>query len=499
MLAEWGVAGKSAWMRRLFALLLLPALALVPASCREQPKGALKAVVIGDAPRLRDPSLGPLPPSDSVLLASVAQGLVRFDSNGNIVPGLAERWIVSEDGLSYIFRIASAKWPDGEQITAQQVARLLKRQLAERSRNPLKDSLGAIEDVVAMTDRVIEIQLVAPRPTLLSILAQPELAILRGSRGTGPFVAISTGGRGGEVHLSRVISSGDEEQPQHEEVLLAAASASEAIKDFAASRNDLVLGGTFADLPLTRQAQLPRGALRFDPASGLFGLVPLRAGGPLDKPEIRQLLAQAIDRENLIAGLGVPGLAPRATLLEPGLDGMPQPVAPAWANTPLGDRVMALRSEAGKLLGKSTAPVSVFLPTGPGADLLFQDIQRDWGAIGLTVERSENLARADFVLIDEVAPSTSASWFIRRFRCDVAPICDPQADELMEAARQSPVPAQRYALLAQAATRVDDAQLFIPLTAPVRWSLVSARIQGFSGNRYARHTLTGLEQQPGSD
>ena len=33
---------------------------------------------------------------------------------------------------------------------------------------------------------------------------------------------------------------------------------------------------------------------------------------------------------------------------------------------------------------------------------------------------------------------------------------------------------------------IDDAQLFLPLTAPVRWSLVSARIQGFAGNRYAR-------------
>ena len=67
----------------------------------------------------------------------------------------------------------------------------------------------------------------------------------------------------------------------------------------------------------------------------------------------------------------------------------------------------------------------------------------------------------------------------------------------MDAARQTPVPAQRYALLAQAAARIDDAQLFIPITAPVRWSLVSARIQGFAGNRYASHTLTDLQQPPG--
>ena len=68
----------------------------------------------------------------------------------------------------------------------------------------------------------------------------------------------------------------------------------------------------------------------------------------------------------------------------------------------------------------------------------------------------------------------------------------------MDAARQSEVPAQRYALLVQAAGRIDDAALFLPITAPVRWSLVSARIQGFAGNRYAVHTLTDLERKPGA-
>jgi peptide/nickel transport system substrate-binding protein len=36
------------------------------------------------------------------------------------------------------------------------------------------------------------------------------------------------------------------------------------------------------------------------------------------------------------------------------------------------------------------------------------------------------------------------------------------------------------------------------LTAPVRWSLVNNRILGFSGNRYARHTLTDLEVKLGA-
>jgi oligopeptide transport system substrate-binding protein len=479
--------------------LLLAVLALIPASCRQQPHGAVKAVVIGDPPKLRDPSLGPLSTADAVLLENVAQGLVRFDASGNIVPGLAERWNVSDDGLSYIFRIASMKWPDGEKITAQQVAKLLKRQLAERSRNTLKDQLGAVEDVVAMTDRVIEIELVAPRPSLLALLAQPEMAVMRANNGSGPFNAVWTGGAGGEIRLGREITNGDDEEPQHEELLLTAAPDAAAIRDFAVSKEDLVLGGTFANLPLTRQVRLPRNTLRFDPASGLFGLVPVHAGGPLDKPEVRRLLAQAVDRDNFIAALGVPGLAARETLLEPGLDGITVLAIPPWVTIPLADRLAALRTEADRLFGKNKPTIAVALPPGPGGDLLLKELQRDWGALGLAVQSAERPALADWALIDEVAPSPSPSWFVRRFRCGVAAICDPETDALMEAARQSPVPAQRYALLVQAAGRIDEAQLFIPITAPVRWSLVSARIQNFAGNRYARHTLTGLEQQPGAD
>lgn len=498
MLAERVIAAKRRFMRPRLVLLLIPALALVPAACRQQPHGAVKVVVIGGEPKLRDPALGPVPPADAVLLENVAQGLVRFDASGNIVPGLAERWNVSDDGLSYIFRIASMKWPDGQKITAQQVAKLLKRELAESGHNPLKDSLGAIDDVVAMTDRVIEIQLIAPRPNLLALLAQPELAIVRGSVGSGPFIAVPTGGPGGELRLGREVASGDEEEPRREEVLLAGGAAADAIQDFAMAKSDLVLGGTFADLPLAQRIKLPRGALRFDPASGLFGLMPTRAGGPFDQPDARRLLSQALDRAHFVSALGVPGLAARATLLEPGLDGVSAPTAPTWFGTPLGAPA-ALRAQVNRLFGKTGSAIRVFLPDGPGAHLLFEELARDWGAIGLTVQRASTGAAADLALVDEVAPSSSPAWFVRRFRCEMAPVCDSQADQLMEAARQSPVPAQRYALLTEAAGIIDDDQLFIPITAPVRWSLVSGRVQNFAGNRYARHTLTDLEQPPGRE
>jgi peptide/nickel transport system substrate-binding protein len=65
----------------------------------------------------------------------------------------------------------------------------------------------------------------------------------------------------------------------------------------------------------------------------------------------------------------------------------------------------------------------------------------------------------------------------------------------MDGARAATIPAQRNTLLAQAAQLIDTEQLFIPLAAPIRWSLVSARVHGFATNRFARHTLTGLTQR----
>jgi len=489
---------QAALLRRFAPLLALAALAALT-GCKPNAEGTVRVVVIGKGtPKVSDPAEGPLSGADALLTANVAQGLVRFDAGGNIVAGLAERWNVSNDGLSYIFRLASTNWPDGRKLTAQQVARTLKREIGPRSRDPLRDVLGAVEDVVAMTDRVLEIRLVAPRPNLLPLLAQPEFAIVRDGAGTGPF-QVSKGANGSaDLRLTREIELSDEEASRREELLLGTSETARAVGEFVQGQADLVLGGTFADLPIATRVRLPRAALRFDPASGLFGLVPTAAVGPFDSAEKRRLLSEAIDRNALVDSLGVPGLTARATVLEPGLDGTLAPVAPAWFGTPIAARRPGLITAAARLFGAEKPPIRLALPVGPGADLLFARLAADWGALGFQVVRANNAGAADFSLIDVVAPSTSPAWFVRSFRCGAVPVCDPDADTLLQSAREAPVPPQRYAFLAQAAGMVDTAQLFIPLTAPIRWSLVGGRIQGFTGNRYASHTLTDLEQKLGA-
>ncbi len=483
--------------RRANSLFLLAA-TLGLGGCGRGDDEAVRVTVIDSrAPAIVDPYAGPLSAAQSVTMEAMAQGLVRFDGRGEIAPGLAERWNVSNDGLSYIFRLASGQWSNGRKIVARDVARALNRQLRRGSRNELKDTLGAIEDIVAMTDRVIEIRLKAPRPNLLQLLAQPEFGALHGGLGGGAMVRDpSVPGKGmGLTYRFQIIDAPD----LVDHALLSSASAGKAVAAYADGGSDLVLGGTVADLPVARGASLPRGSLRFDPVAGLFGLMPLRTKGPVGDTDVRRLLSQAIDRDALLAALDVPGLTPRTTILQPGLDGLSG--APVSAVPPVtGDREATLRAAGARAFGSLDRPtVRVRLPDGPGGDLLFDRLSADWGLLGLTVERAAQGGAADFALIDKVAPTSSPAWFVRAFRCGTAPVCSEDADTLMDSARAVTVPDQRAALLVQAARLLDANNAFLPLAAPIRWSLVRSSLPGFTENKVARHPLIGLKRKPSAE
>ena len=161
----------------------------VGGGCKEASRGPVTVSAIGGPPEMVNPNLEPLNAPSAILLESVAQGLVRFDAAGQIEPALAQSWIVSDDGLRYTFRISRALWSNGRPVTAEQVVRRLRAATSASSKNPLKPLLLAIDSVEAMTGNVLEIGLKAPRPNFLQLLAQPEMAIVRGELGTGPYRA----------------------------------------------------------------------------------------------------------------------------------------------------------------------------------------------------------------------------------------------------------------------------------------------------------------------
>jgi peptide/nickel transport system substrate-binding protein len=480
---------------RLPVPLPLVAATLLLAGCGKEESGPIAISAIGAGPRMLNPNREPLDPPSGVLLESAAQGLVRFDSGGEIEPALAQRWIVTDDGIRYIFRLRKAEWSGGGRITAEAVVARLRIAAAGPSRNPLKPILGAIDEIVAMPD-VIEISLRSPRPNFLQLLAQPEMAIVRGSQGSGPYRAEPQAD--GLVRLSLPRDEGDDSPPAGPPLLLRGEPAAAAVARFAERRADLVLGGTLADLPLARAARAPAAQLRFDPVAGLFGLAFTSAEGPFERVEIRQGLAMAIDRPALAAALNVPGLQERPSLLPPGIEGLDRVSAPAWIRDPLPARrarataLLRGSGEAGRRL-----KVRVALPPGPGSRIVFAHLRRDWATVGVEAVRVEARAPADLRLIDEVAPAGLASWYLRHFNCEASRICDPAADEMMAAARIAPDALSRRGLLGNADRILAGLGPFIPLTAPVRWSLVAPRLTGFRPNAFGRHPVGELiEEQP---
>lgn len=477
-------------MRPAAALLLF---ALATGCSDKGSDGPVAVSVIGAAPALADADRRPLPPASAMLMAATAQGLVRFDGAGQIEPGVAIRWAVSDDGLYYTFRIDA----DGT-IGAEEAARRLRRAIQPGSRNALKPVLGAIDEIVAVTPEVIEVRLHAPRPNLLQLFAQPELGILRGTGGAGPFRVASRSD--GAMLLDPVgldAADLDEAARQRRQVRLRAERAALAIARFQVRDTAAVLGGSFVDLPLVRSAASPERMLRFDPVQGLFGLAFGNADGFLGSVENRRALAMAIDRDRLGGLFGATDWRPAITLLPAGIADLATPARPDWSDTPLPERrAIAADAVARWTAANGGAPLlRIALPTGPGSNLLFGAIRQDWAAVGVRAERVAESAAADLRLIDAVAPSDVSSWYLRRFACESSRICSGQADVALIAARDATTLAERTARLAEADARLAEISVFIPLAMPLRWSLVARRLDGFQTNVRGVHPLDHLRSE----
>jgi len=101
--------------------MLLALIAVVPASA--QSSGQTLNWSIEGVPDL--PSLDPAKASDAqdfTVIGLIYGGLVRFDGDLHIVPDLAASWTVSDDALTYTFKLRDdAKFSDGTPITSADV------------------------------------------------------------------------------------------------------------------------------------------------------------------------------------------------------------------------------------------------------------------------------------------------------------------------------------------------------------------------------------------
>lgn len=443
-----------------------------------------------------------LTPGAQHLRAATYEGLVALDPAGQVVPALAERWIVTDDGMSYIFRLRDSEWPDGELITAGDVRVLLRDAIAQLRGSALGLDLAKVAEIRAMTERVIEIRLTAPMPDFLRLLAQPELGFARRGSGAGPMVFA----RDDEARAARLSALPPEARglPARENwealsrpLVVRALPAERAVRAFANGEVDLVLGGRIADFPLARVGPLSRGTIQVDPAIGLLGLAIVNDRGLLADPARREALSMAIERSALIQPFGLGGWQPTSWIVPPALFTEP-PYPPArWEELSLAQRraIAAGRIAAWRAQNGGTARVRLALPAGPGSDLLYQQLAGAWAEIGVETVRVSPAEDADLELRDALARFASPRWFLNQFHCSLrAGLCSPQADALVRQSLAERDVDAKERLLAEAHAALVAAEVFIPLGAPVRWSLVRGSVRGYQANQWGLHPLFPLSQ-----
>src|SRR3990167_4428434 len=165
---------------------------LALAGCDGGADGPLDVAVIGSEDSIFASGLR-LSEGAQTVRAATASGLVALDAKGEITPGLADRWIVTDDGRSYIFRLRGGTWPDGAELTGESARDSLRRAIRQLRGTSLGLDLAPVDEVRAMAGRVVEIRLGTPMPDFLRLLAQPELALVHGGFQSGPMVSERNG------------------------------------------------------------------------------------------------------------------------------------------------------------------------------------------------------------------------------------------------------------------------------------------------------------------
>lgn len=141
--------------------------------------------------------------------------LVRANADAtDIVPDLAESWEIAPDGLTYTFHLRDAKFSDGTEVKASDVAFSLAR-VRDEEASPMRSLYQVISAIEAPDDRTVVLKLERPYTPLMSALAMfaasivPEHAVKEHGEafgenpvGSGAFV-LKEWRRGDRVVLER--------------------------------------------------------------------------------------------------------------------------------------------------------------------------------------------------------------------------------------------------------------------------------------------------------
>jgi len=509
-------------MTRLLAAFLL--LLAMPAQAATLARGN------GAEPETLDPTFAATQ-AEVNIVGDLMIGLTTLDAAARPIPGMAERWTVSKDGLTWTFTLRFARWSDGKPVTADDFVfafrRLLNPKTASRNaanlwiiKNAQGVSSGRLPEktlgIASPNPATLILTLEHPAPYLPELLAHVSASPLprhvmekSGANWVRPGTYVSNGPYrltdwtpNDRITLAK--------NPRFYEAARVAidtvayfptSDADAALRRFRAVELDLQSPAPLAQIGWLR-ANLPN-ALKVTPSLAVTYLAINQQSPKLKDVRVRRALNLAIDREAITQKILKLGEPAAYGIVPPGTASYPGGASFDFRNRPFAARLL----EAQKLMrdaGYGPAnrlPLAYATTTSPDNRRLAAVLQAMLSQVYVRLEivaangpihfRNLRNRQYELGLANWYADFNDASNFLDLLRSDAgnnyAGWRNPAFDRLMDRAAAEPDAKARGDLLLEAERLALSDYPWIPLRFPAQTELVAASLKGWVANPKSLH------------
>ena len=480
--------------------------------------------------------------TDFNIIVALFEGLTVYDEKtATAIPGVAERWDVSADGLTYTFHLRpKAQWSNGDPLTARDFAWSFERFFTPALGNTYAYYLFSIRGaeafntgktknfadvgVQALDDTTLRLTLQYPAPYLPGVLATTILPIHRAS--------VEAAGRADDrtspwIRPGKLISNGaftlTEWEPNARIVVTknprywnAAHNQLERVIFFPiekADGEDLAfragqLHVTFS-LPASKIPAYRRDApdsLHIDPLLQLYMINFNATKAPLNNPKVRRALALALDRAALASSVFNGARPPASTLVPPHCG----PYTGPAGQTENFAAARALLAEAGYPGGKGLPSLPMQVLNDDKLPRVAETIQAMWRrelGVEITIEPyeqktwlSNQLALSHTLALrgwtaDFADPVNFLEMFETGNGSNVFGWSNREYDALIEKTRVTADPAARFALFRQAEEIMLKDAACAPLVFGAKTYLLNPAVKNWQSAPLGIHRYQVIELQ----
>ena len=466
---------------------------------------------------------------ESRILRQLFEGLVVNDPKANVVPGVAESWTISEDGLTYTFKLrANAKWSNGDPVTASDFVFSFRRIEDPNLRAQYSEVLYPIKNaeevntgkapvnelgVKAIDATTLEITLKASTPYFLQLLTHttglpvnPKAVTEHGKDWVKPVRMISNGAYMlGDVKPQAFIKL--VKNPQYWDagkvtidtvVFDPSEDRAAVLKRYRAGEFDIV-----DDLPTDQLGWLRQNMpkeLHIAPYAGVYFYTVNVTRPPFNDARVRQALAMAVNREVLVERITLAGELPAYGFVPDGTaDYISQKVPWAKMNQAARDAEAIKLMTAAGYGPRKPLKFNLNYNTSENHKKIVVAIAAMWKKLGVEVDLVNTEAKVHFATMQQgdfemartgwIADYNDAQNYLYLSQTSTkqqnyARFSNAEFDKLMEQASVSGDMRKRAELLQQAETILLKELPVIPLYFYVSKNLVSLRVKGWEENPF---------------